>query len=354
MIRTLLVVLLFLTMVVPTFAQNKDAQPATRKAKPRPAPRARVERRQPPPARKVNKPTPRLAKPAARENKPAAKKAPASRPVKAKAPAKKAAKAEAKDKSSDANGDDDEDTETTEEPPLYSIDTPTAKSPSANSTLARILKTQLLRVCVRADIPPFGHFVNNALVGFDIQLAREIGTQISIYYKKNLRLSWLVINANSRVKSLQNNHCDMVVAAFSITPARKKKVAFSESYLQTYKVVVKKTKQTRNKPIIAMVTGTTGGNNKLKGVARYYLNYNEIINAMDQGAVDYVMTDQPIAIHMLRSVTQEYMITQVLSQMENYGVGVNQKSTALLKAVNRALRDLAQTGRLAYTQRQWL
>lgn len=351
MIRTLLVVFLFLTMVVPTFAQDKDARPATRKAKPRPAPRARVERRQPPPARKT-----KANKPAPREKKSVPKKAPASRPAKAKAPAKKAdaEKAKAKDKSSDANGDDDEDTETTEEPPLYSIDTPTAKSPPANSALARILKTQLLRVCVRADIPPFGHFVNNALVGFDIQLAREIGTQISIYYKKNLRLSWLVINANSRVKSLQNNHCDMVVAAFSITPARKKKIAFSESYLQTYKVVVKKTKLTRNKPIIAMVKGTTGGSKKLKGVARYYLNYNEIINAMDQGAVDYVMTDQPIAIHMLRSVTQEYMITRVLSQMENYGVGVNQKSAALLKAVNRALRDLAQTGRLAYTQRQWL
>ncbi|TNE44524.1 MAG: transporter substrate-binding domain-containing protein [Deltaproteobacteria bacterium] len=337
MTRTFLLVLLCLTLVFPTFAQDKTAQPAARKATSRPAPRRAAPRTSPPPRR-----TQPQAQPAKRRTQPAARQAPTSRPAPKKRPTPR-------------NDDEEDDsTETTEEPPLYSIDTPTAKAPPAHSTLAKILKSQLIRVCVRADIPPFGHFVNNALVGFDIQLAREISTQISIYYKKNLRLTWSVINANSRVSSLENNHCDMVVAAFSITPSRQKKVAFSEPYLQTYKVKVKKTKITRNKPVTAVVTGTTQGKKKPKGIIRAFLNYNEIINAMDRGEIDYVMTDQPIAIHMLRSISQEYMITQVLSQMENYGVGVNKKSAALLKAVNRALRDLARTGRLAYTQRQWL
>lgn len=262
---------------------------------------------------------------------------------------------------SEEDEDEDEDSTppsspqgTSQEPPLYSIDTPTSKSPPTNSNLGQILKNQVLRVCVRADIPPFGHFFNHTLVGFDIQLAQEIATQLSIYYKKNLRLSWLIINAGARIQSLVENHCDMVVAAFSITASREKLVSFSAPYLQTYKVVVKKTKITRTSPIIGLVSGTTTGGQKLQGKIQYFRNYNEIIHAMERGSIDYTVTDQPIAIHMLRSVTQAYSIIQVLPEAENYGVGLSKKSEELRQAVNRALRDIARSGRLAYTQRQWL
>jgi ABC-type amino acid transport substrate-binding protein len=124
--------------------------------------------------------------------------------------------------------------------------------------------------------------------------------------------------------------------------------------LQTYKVIVKKAKITRAEPIIALVRGTTTGNQMMKGKVRYFRNYNEIIHAMERGDIDYTVTDQPIAIHMLRSVTQAYSIVKVLPQSENYGIGIPKKSDELRKAVNRALRDIARSGRLAYAQRQWL
>lgn len=239
------------------------------------------------------------------------------------------------------------------EPPLYSIDTPTAKAPPSQSQLAKILRHQLLRICVRADIPPFGMFRKQALVGFDIALAQALAVQLSIYYKKNLRTVWSVIDANARVQSLTANHCDLVLAAFSQTPDRAKKVAFSEVYLKTYKVQVKKAEIARRKPVMAVVRGTTSPL-KSEGVTRIFRSYNEILRAMERGEIDTLVTDQPIAIHLLRTVGQGYVIGRMLTQVERYAVGVNKKNKALLKAVNQALQELATSGRLAYLQRQWL
>lgn len=241
-----------------------------------------------------------------------------------------------------------------QEPPLYNMDAPSAPQPPKGSALQRILKNQLLRVCVRADIPPFGYFQGGQLTGFDIQLAREISTQLSIDYKKNLRISWSVINAGSRIHSLVQNNCDMVVATFSITQGRARLIAFSKAYLLTHKVILRKVTIKRKTPVIALVRGTTTGGQKLKGSIRFFRNYTEIIDAMERSEVDFAVTDKPIAAHMLRSVPQPYKILRILKQKERYGIGMNLRSKALVRAVNRALRNLARTGRLAYLQRQWL
>ncbi len=239
--------------------------------------------------------------------------------------------------------------------PLYTIDSLAQKNPPAGTALARILETQHLRVCVRSDIPPFGYFSAKGLTGFDVVLAAEIATRLSIDYKKNIYVDWMVITAGSRITSLQQKSCDMVIAAFSYTPIRAKLVGFSKIYLQTDKVLVAANKITRKTPIIARVKGTTGNIKGIKGIVRYFNNYQEIIYAMENGKVDYIITDQPIALHMIRSVTKLYKITKVLAKnAEKYAIGVNKANKYLLKAINRALLDLAQSGRLAYLHRQWL
>ena len=58
---------------------------------------------------------------------------------------------------------------------------------------------------------------------------------------------------------------------------------------------------------------------------------------------------------MIRSVTKNYRITKALAKSaERYAVGIAKDNKGLLQAVNKALQDLAQSGRLAYLHRQWL
>lgn len=238
--------------------------------------------------------------------------------------------------------------------PLYEKDAPVLPEPSKNTALGRILNNQAIRVCVRTDVPPFGYFSNTGLTGFDIDLAKQIAVQLSIFYKKNLLISWISIHANARIKSLQNNHCDMVIAAFSYTKSRAKQIAFTKRYLKTDKVIVSNTQITRKQPIIALVRGTTNSAKGLKGQIKRYNSYKEIIFAMEQGDVDYIVADRPIALHMIRSVTKSFRIVRALPQTELYGIGVRRNHPHLLSAINRALDALARSGRLAYLHRQWL
>ena len=71
---------------------------------------------------------------------------------------------------------------------------------------------------------------------------------------------------------------------------------FSKVYLQTDKVLVSAENITRKEPIIARVKGTTGKIEGIQGVTKLFNSYQEIIYAMENGAVDYAITDRPIAL----------------------------------------------------------
>lgn len=238
--------------------------------------------------------------------------------------------------------------------PLYSMDSDTQKAP-ANTALARITKASRIRVCVRADVPPFGYFSQAGLKGFELSLVREVVTRLSIDYKKILHVSWIVITAKQRVAKLQDNSCDLVAAAFSYTKDRAKHVGLSKAYLATDKVLVSAAKITRKTPVIAQVKGTTGSTAGVKGKVQYYNSYQDIIFAMDNGEVDYVITDRPIATHMIRSASTPFKIAKVLVKgAEKYVLGVNKNNKALLGAINAALEKIAQSGRLSYLHLKWL
>lgn len=238
--------------------------------------------------------------------------------------------------------------------PLTKIDVPALATPPAKSALAKIIKTRNLRVCVRSDVPPFGYFASQGLIGFDVDLAKMLGVRLSIYYKQHIRVSWQVIEAGERIKKLQTKSCDLVAAAFSYTPARASKVSFSKIYLETNKVALVANTITRALPVVALVRGTTNIAKGLKGTPRYFGNYKEIIDAMKNGEVDYVVADRPMGLHMIRSVTKTFRIYKSFKQKERYGLGVHRDHRELLKVINQGLRDLAKSGQLAYLYRQWL
>ncbi|HEU0037456.1 MAG TPA: transporter substrate-binding domain-containing protein [Kofleriaceae bacterium] len=212
-----------------------------------------------------------------------------------------------------------------------------------------------MRVCVRGDVAPFGSFSNTGLEGFEIELANEIVKQISIDYKQVLKVDWTVVSAGERIPRLVDDGCDLLVASLSYTPERATQVATSKVYLKTDKVLLAAAKITRTTPVIAKIAGTTGDAGGLKGTERTFASYQELVYAMDEGQIDYLVTDRPIAEHLIRSATRPYSITKTLSTAsEAYVAATNKARTDVLAAVDKALTDLAKSGRLALLQRRWL
>ncbi|MEO7731762.1 MAG: transporter substrate-binding domain-containing protein [Kofleriaceae bacterium] len=242
------------------------------------------------------------------------------------------------------------------EPELYELDTAPQPAPAAGSPLDRVLKSLQIRACVRSDVAPFGAFTSGGLDGFDVALAREVADEISVDYKQPLRIDWVVVPAADRVKFVQDGACDFEIAAFSHTAERATQVAESKVYLRTDKVVVSAARITRKEPIIGKVGGTTGGDvADLKGKPRSFSTYQELIQAMDLDELDHIVVDRPIAEHLIRSSTRPFKISRVLTEgTESYVVAVHTGHSDLLGAVNRALGNIARSGRLALLHRRWL
>jgi ABC-type amino acid transport substrate-binding protein len=238
---------------------------------------------------------------------------------------------------------------------LSSLDTAAQKAPPGGSGLDTVLGSLHLRACVRSDVAPFGSFMQSRLLGFDIDLASEIATQISIDYKQALRVEWVVVDADDRIKHVVDGSCDIVVADLSYTKERAAQIGTSKVYLRTDKVLVAAAKITRKVPVIARLAGATAEAADVKGSTREFRTYQDIIRAMDAGEVDYIVTDRPIAAHLVRSSIVAYEIKKVLAEnAESYVIGVSKSHPELLEAVNRALETLAHDGRLALLSRRWL
>ena len=98
---------------------------------------------------------------------------------------------------------------------------------SANS-LDQIKKDRLVRIGVYNDQPPFSALVDGKYRGFEIALGEKLGKEI--FGDNPGKVKFIPITASRRISALQRNEADMVIATFTPTPARAKKVDFSEPY----------------------------------------------------------------------------------------------------------------------------
>ncbi len=227
--------------------------------------------------------------------------------------------------------------------------------PPQNSMLYNIILSRTARICVRADIPPLGYFKGETLSGFDIALAKAVVMGLSLRYKRNISPQWIMIRAADRIPSLRKGQCDFVVAAFSKTAARAKQVSFSQIYYTTSKVVLSRKSKISSAPVVARVSKTTKGSFSIpNAVYSSFMSYNDILYTMRQKLVDYVITDYPIGLFLVRHSHASYKLFRTLPNQEHYSIGVNQKHTYLLQEINQILTQLKQTGRISYLRRHWL
>lgn len=238
---------------------------------------------------------------------------------------------------------------------LYDIDTAAQPAPASGSALERMVRSLHTRVCIRVDNPPFGQFAEGGgPAGFDVALASEIVDQLSIDYKLALKPAWVVVTSGERIKRVQDDACDFAIAALSYTKARAAEVALSRPYARTDKVLVAASKIARKTPVIAKIEGATGDSG-ITGTMREFRTYQDMVHAMDHDEIDYVVTDRPIADHLVRSTVKPYTVAKTLAaNAEAYVVAVRLGNKDLAAAVDRALDAIARSGRLALLERRWL
>ena len=98
---------------------------------------------------------------------------------------------------------------------------------SSQNGVSEIKRHGYIRVAVFGDLPPYG-WVNSdgKRVGYDVYLARRMGKDLDV------KIRFVLVNANNRVDTLNSNKADIVLANFTVTPERKEVVDYAKPYMK--------------------------------------------------------------------------------------------------------------------------
>ena len=204
---------------------------------------------------------------------------------------------------------------------------------------------------------------NGQLTGYDIDLAR------AVFKEYGIKVSFQTIDWSMNVTELRNGTIDLIWNGYSITPERKKKVAFSRPYLRNRQVlVVKKNSGIDNfaqmkKYELGMQTGSTAEQwyetkqNVLH--AKKTILYDTISNSfldLNSGRIQGILLDEVYAdyyiAHMAKS--SEYKVIQNdRVPMDLFAVGMRKDDKTLQKKLNEGLARLQKNGKLRQINKKW-
>lgn len=207
--------------------------------------------------------------------------------------------------------------------------------------------TDVLVMGTNAGFKPFEYKQGDEIVGFDVDLAREIARSMD----KELVIEDM--SFDGLLPALDSGQVDMVVAGMSVTPDRAKNALFSDPYYAAaQRMIVKKGSPIRNKyqlegKKIGVQLGTTGDvlASEINGSkVSQFPTAPSVLTELNAGGVDVVILDDAPAAQYSAGFAELEILPGELSS-ENYAIAIKKGNTDLLDKVNRAIAAMKQDGR---------
>lgn len=224
----------------------------------------------------------------------------------------------------------------------------TAKTPT--------IEDKVLRAGTDSSFAPFEFMGEKEFEGFDIDLIKAIG--------KELGYNVIVQNMgfDATIPALQSRNIDVIIAAMTITPERKKVVQFSDPYYTSGLIIlvpenntsIHSIKDLEGKKIAAQI-GTTGmfKAEKIPGAqVKTYANASETFLEFENGGVDAVIQDYPVVAYYLSQKKKGKMVGEKM-EAEEYGIAVAKNNKALTEDINKAMAKLKANGEYAKIYKKW-
>ncbi|HIY91914.1 transporter substrate-binding domain-containing protein [Companilactobacillus sp. HBUAS56275] len=207
---------------------------------------------------------------------------------------------------------------------------------------------------------------NGKLVGYDIDLAKAVFKQYGI------KADFQPIDWNMKETELRNQTIDLIWNGYTITPARKKQLAFSRPYMANQQVLVTKTnenitsfKDMQNK-ILGVQTSSSGASlldehpTKLKNYIKnrtpvLYDSFNNALMDLDDQRIQGLLIDSVYAGYYISKEKDpaSYRITRGGFTGEDFAVGMRKGDKTLKKKIDNGLQHLANTGELQKINKKW-
>jgi glutamate transport system substrate-binding protein len=194
---------------------------------------------------------------------------------------------------------------------------------------------------------------DGSMSGLDIDVARYVAKELG--YRED-QIEWKESPSAQRETLIQNDQVRYIVATYSITDKRKEKVGFAGPYLLTGQSLLVRTDNTditgpeslQNNKKLCSVTGSTPAQrikDKYPGVQlQQYDTYSACVEALRNGAIDAVTTDEVILAGYAAQSPGAFKIVGAPFSEERYGIGLKKGDTALCTTITAALTKMESDG----------
>ena len=194
---------------------------------------------------------------------------------------------------------------------------------------------------------------DGTMSGFDVDVATYVAQQLG--YKPE-DIEWKESPSSQRETLIQNDQVEFIAATYSITDARKEKVSFAGPYLVTGQSLLVKADNTditgkdslANNKKLCSVSGSTPAQ-KIKDEfpsvqLQQYDTYSACIEALKNGAIDAVTTDEVILAGYAAQTPGAFKLVGQPFSEETYGIGLTKDDTELQTKINDALTKMESDG----------
>ena len=209
-------------------------------------------------------------------------------------------------------------------------------------------------VGTKYDQPGFGlKNPDGTMSGFDVDVARYVAKELG--YSDD-QIEWKESPSAQRETLIANDQVRYIVATYSITDKRKEKIAFAGPYLLTGQSLLVRADNTditgaeslANNKKLCSVSGSTPAQrikDKYPGVQlQQYDTYSACVEALRNGAIDAVTTDEVILAGYAAQSPGALKIVGAPFSEERYGIGLKKGDTELCTKITDALKKMESEG----------
>lgn len=202
------------------------------------------------------------------------------------------------------------------------------------------------------------------LVGFDIDLATEVGKELG------LEIEFKPIAWESKELELKSKNIDCIWNGMSVTPERKESMALSNKYLDNT-IILMKSSDNKNIEIKSeedlkkYKIGTQSESSALetlkankaydtfKDNITEYPDYDKALLALKAGRVDVIAIDQVLGEYKNKNLNGTLEKCEYKIGDDAYAIGFRKDNEALRDEVNKALKKVIDSGKAEEISKKW-
>ena len=222
------------------------------------------------------------------------------------------------------------------------------------NTLAKIKQADKVRIGVFSDKPPFGYVdAQGKSQGFDVEIGKQLTKDL---LGDENKAEFVLVDAANRAEYLLSNKVDIILANFTVTPARKEVVDFANPYMKVALGVVSKAdapitnvEQLQGKTLI-IDKGTTADIYFTKNYPDYKLlkfeQNTETFDALRDGRGDALSNDNTFLFAWAKQNPGYVVGIKSLGEQDVIAPAVRKNEADLLNWINDEIVKFAKDGRL--------